>query len=974
MKQPSPVHVKIESKLPKAHFLLFQGTWREKTTRWILACAFLLVPGAILAQEILRFYDTAVRCDYLVIAPAVFKQGAYRLVEYRNGMGRDDVRNGRLATVENMLAEYPSPNVHPDTALRTMLAWAAAHWAEPPRYVVLLGSDSAQTPDPDTIRTNSGPMPTHISEFDPYIGHLNYGDDWYAIDTIPVSDSMRVAVGRIPCETPGELDAYLDKLVAYEATPNGLWRNKVLVMADDDSIRPFLDQIDHQSNACNVAALLSGREVSNLYLSTYQVDENGEHAAGRTAFFDYVNGDIAWTIFFGHGHPAKLTDESVLRAADWTRFSPNAKPTIFFSFSCSNGAFYRHSDSSMVKKFLFAQGGPAAYVACPNTSYASTGEGIMRRVIACRDSYPQLSLGHLLARAKRYTAGAWNPYEAYQVFGDPALMAGPRVASMNGHLPGDGTIAFEAGTSLSGSCAWSIVQSSTTLIGRRNITVDSILASGQGRFDRAIAIPLPLQASTDLVRVKLYAWNDSTEARHVMELGASPTHSFPNAVLSSFSPIALPEESSATAALSADSVLVTLSRERDEVRSWVLGEGGVTRSHVLARRDADSYFRSVYSSPGSWVYATSARRSENGEGWQPGFAVHKLSLRGSRHWTLSQPDSFYLADLCALREGGCAIWCIPSGGAGEARVVRIDSLGAVAWDVRIPYHGYGGQLIQTNDGGIVLCGSNPDTSLVPYRFDLFLVRLTLGGTIVWQKTVATPGASVSVNAVCAAGDGTWIVAGTRSVSTGNSDRIFLARIDASGDTLWTRAFGGASGDGAYSIDPLGSGLFAIGCRNAWERSLLMIVDLDGVVQRSVAQPFGGWFRVVKQLDQGRQLLMALCRTYEGGEYGESYGVLTLADRVALRDLPRVVAAKPRAAVYVCARGGGTMAFRVARRANLPARVEVYSVNGRLLCSLDLGPGQETVTWIPAGLAQGIYVARAMVNGYKMRSVAFSFRR
>jgi len=104
---------------------------------------------------------------------------------------------------------------------------------------------------------------------------------------------------------------------------------------------------------------------------------------------------------------------------------------------------------------------------------------------------------------------------------------------------------------------------------------------------------------------------------------------------------------------------------------------------------------------------------------------------------------------------------------------------------------------QTGDGGYVITGATYATGLS--RPDVYVVRTDARGDTLWTRTLgdtcADRGEFVQQTA-----DGGYIVAGfTESFGAGRTD-VYLMKFSASGDTLWTRTFGGSNNDVAYSAE------------------------------------------------------------------------------------------------------------------------------------------------------------------------------
>jgi hypothetical protein len=101
---------------------------------------------------------------------------------------------------------------------------------------------------------------------------------------------------------------------------------------------------------------------------------------------------------------------------------------------------------------------------------------------------------------------------------------------------------------------------------------------------------------------------------------------------------------------------------------------------------------------------------------------------------------------------------------------------------------------QTTDGGYIVAGQ---TMSGTGNFDVYLIKTNAAGDILWTRTYGgsdfDQGFSVRQTA-----DGGYIVAGI-AVSSGAHEDVYLVKTDASGDTLWTRTYGGAGIDEGRSV-------------------------------------------------------------------------------------------------------------------------------------------------------------------------------
>ncbi len=167
-------------------------------------------------------------------------------------------------------------------------------------------------------------------------------------------------------------------------------------------------------------------------------------------------------------------------------------------------------------------------------------------------------------------------------------------------------------------------------------------------------------------------------------------------------------------------------------------------------------------------------------------------------------------DAIATSDGGfVAVGYTYSFGAGDVDVfaVKTDAYGDTVWT-----RTFGGPGPDYAHG---VCESGGDYIIVGYtmsfgrgREDVYLIRLDAGGDTVWTRTYG--GTELDEGrAVCLTSDGYILVAGqTRSYGAGESD-VYLLKIDAAGDTVWTRAFGGAGEDWAESVCELADGAYGL---------------------------------------------------------------------------------------------------------------------------------------------------------------------
>lgn len=128
-------------------------------------------------------------------------------------------------------------------------------------------------------------------------------------------------------------------------------------------------------------------------------------------------------------------------------------------------------------------------------------------------------------------------------------------------------------------------------------------------------------------------------------------------------------------------------------------------------------------------------------------------------------------------------------------------------------HTYGGNgsetafgIVEASDSGFVCTGQTGTNSVG--SSDVFLFKTDINGELLWKKNIGGVGAEGG-NAIAKGHGGGFIIAGyTNSTGNGGYD-FYVIRTDNSGDTIWTRTYGGEDWDFAYSVTPTADGNYLV---------------------------------------------------------------------------------------------------------------------------------------------------------------------
>src|SRR4030095_2808968 len=135
-------------------------------------------------------------------------------------------------------------------------------------------------------------------------------------------------------------------------------------------------------------------------------------------------------------------------------------------------------------------------------------------------------------------------------------------------------------------------------------------------------------------------------------------------------------------------------------------------------------------------------------------------------------------------------------GAGlyDMYILKLNANGNVLWRKTIggPGNDYANSIIQTSDGGLAVSGYT--NSYGAGGFDLFIIKLSAAGTIMWSKTFGGGGPESSEKqSLVQANDGGYVILG-QSSSFGTNYDFYLVKMDSLGTPQWQKTIGGAGVD------------------------------------------------------------------------------------------------------------------------------------------------------------------------------------
>lgn len=280
-------------------------------------------------------------------------------------------------------------------AIRNFLRAVYFNWHQgghaAPTYVTLLGDASFDYRNLLGL-ARAGQPGCLIPAFENNIvGQVQYStDDWLLNIDDPTAGAIPDFIGgRIPVNDPaGALDYVRGKLFLYErSAPNGTWRNRVMLIADDDFQGERIDPLRwthmHQTSQLDSAYTPQHIDRQYIYLHTYPSVGSTKPEA-KADIKGAINGDgVLMFNYIGHGSPFKLSDESVLIDVDAATFVNAEKLPLFVAASCDVGRFNDPRVQSLGERLLVAKGGgTVAVISATELAYSQFNFSLNRDLYA----------------------------------------------------------------------------------------------------------------------------------------------------------------------------------------------------------------------------------------------------------------------------------------------------------------------------------------------------------------------------------------------------------------------------------------------------------------------------------------------------------------------------------------------------------------------------------------------------------------
>ncbi len=296
-------------------------------------------PNSIELFQNTNLNSTENGADYLIISHKKFFESAQRLAEYRRS--QYNIRT-KVVDIKDIYDEFNYGIVDPKS-VKEFLQYANENWETPsPSYLVLFGDASWDFKKNfgDSVKINY--VPSYGSPV---------SDNWFVCFDGPEDFLPDMVAGRIPVENEDQAEKIVDKIIAYDRTPNAKWKKNILFITggfDKGEQATFISQSNYLINefvhpppsSCNP---LSINKTTEGYITGEKRDE----------ILNTINKGVMWLNFVGHA--GSWTWDLMFSHNDVEDLSNQDKYPFITSMTCHTGRFANPEINSFGETFLLAE-------------------------------------------------------------------------------------------------------------------------------------------------------------------------------------------------------------------------------------------------------------------------------------------------------------------------------------------------------------------------------------------------------------------------------------------------------------------------------------------------------------------------------------------------------------------------------------------------------------------------------------------
>lgn len=193
------------------------------------------------------------------------------------------------------------------------------------------------------------------------------------------------------------------------------------------------------------------------------------------------------------------------------------------------------------------------------------------------------------------------------------------------------------------------------------------------------------------------------------------------------------------------------------------------------------------------------------------FYLLNVNIEGNEIWSKTyggSRDEYLRSFIKCNDDGYLMIGYTNSFGSGgdDIYLIKTDPFGNELWAKTYGGSGkeWGNSVIETSDGGFILCGTLKPT--INGNSLVLIIKIDNGGSEIWRTTYDGLGINIS-SWISQTSDGGYIISGNTDVIGGGD--IYILKIDSIGKQEWLKNYGGDNAEYAHGLIQLEDGGFML---------------------------------------------------------------------------------------------------------------------------------------------------------------------
>ena len=259
--------------------------------------------------------------------------------------------------------------------------------------------------------------------------HYHYNaptDDYYTSNSEYIIEPQ-IPTGRIPISNANEASDYVSQIRKYLLEQNSdLWKDKILLLADDENHPDNLEEFSHVINSNSLYEIIKDDlNVMDLYSTDYSpITSDGWYRYPDLTqdIITNINNGVGILNYIGHGNESTIAHENLIELNRDINLINAEKQGIWIVGTCSFG--YYDNNICLAEELLKKNNGSISIISSTRAVFEQTNIQYLTRIFNNISNFinsdntdqKTLRLGDLFYQSKQ----GINDY-LFQLFGDPAL-------------------------------------------------------------------------------------------------------------------------------------------------------------------------------------------------------------------------------------------------------------------------------------------------------------------------------------------------------------------------------------------------------------------------------------------------------------------------------------------------------------------------------------------------------------------------